>query len=500
MGARAAAGAERRRHGRTAARRRLLFSPRDGSAPLCSGIVEDMSLSGLGMRSRGAPGPGTVLDLEIDHLPGDPLLLPGHVVYARPEAGGACHLGIAFDQHLSVRREPVLSPPSPPPKPEPVTDVIRTQPTPAALAGPERRRDRAGLVLLLLLALLFAALVTRLDFGRPKATLAYAGQPDELPAALPALAPADAAAWQDLDEPEKAIAAEAAKPSRPADTAHPPEQAPEMPRLPAIPDEDKPDTAGRQYIDPPSRSFFGESEEALMQTPEAPPADLADAATPLVNRMRGAEPPPPLAALTPPGPAAPPEEAAVAPYDAEGVPEPNGDAMTLASLVQPGALEAADFAEMTSDSAPMTGQETAAASEAFAAVTPVEADLWVGIYKGRHELVVYRGDTEMRRFPVGLGVENATPDGRFRILNKLVDPDWYDHGRVVPAGDPENPLGRRWLGLANENGPSPCGIHATTDTASIGRDASRGCIRMRPEDIETVFRLCPVGTPVLITL
>ncbi|HQE75904.1 MAG TPA: L,D-transpeptidase [Candidatus Hydrogenedentes bacterium] len=32
----------------------------------------------------------------------------------------------------------------------------------------------------------------------------------------------------------------------------------------------------------------------------------------------------------------------------------------------------------------------------------------------------------------------------------------------------------------------------------MGADRSRGCIRMRPEDAETVFQWCPVGTRVTI--
>lgn len=42
------------------------------------------------------------------------------------------------------------------------------------------------------------------------------------------------------------------------------------------------------------------------------------------------------------------------------------------------------------------------------------------------------------------------------------------------------------------------GIHGTDAPSSIGRGASHGCVRVRNEDIETLWRIVPVGTPVYI--
>lgn len=115
-----------------------------------------------------------------------------------------------------------------------------------------------------------------------------------------------------------------------------------------------------------------------------------------------------------------------------------------------------------------------------------------------HLLRVLRNGLPVAEFPVGLGRANATPSGEFRIANKIADPDWYDRGRVVPAGSPANPLGRQWFGLAASETPTGYGIHPTAFAESIGRDRSRGCIRMRPDDAEALFRLVPVGAPVTI--
>ena len=42
------------------------------------------------------------------------------------------------------------------------------------------------------------------------------------------------------------------------------------------------------------------------------------------------------------------------------------------------------------------------------------------------------------------------------------------------------------------------GIHGTDVPTSIGRNASHGCVRVRNEDAELLFRIVPVGTVVYI--
>ena len=114
----------------------------------------------------------------------------------------------------------------------------------------------------------------------------------------------------------------------------------------------------------------------------------------------------------------------------------------------------------------------------------------------RYLLTVLQDNAIQAVYPVGLGARDLTPAGVYTIVNKIENPDWYNNGDVVPAGDPENQLGARWLGLADESGPTRLGIHATNDLESIGGSKSRGCIRMRPEDIVALFERIPVGTPV----
>ena len=42
------------------------------------------------------------------------------------------------------------------------------------------------------------------------------------------------------------------------------------------------------------------------------------------------------------------------------------------------------------------------------------------------------------------------------------------------------------------------GIHGTTEPESIGKAQSNGCIRMLNKDVEELFGLVTIGTPVII--
>lgn len=113
-------------------------------------------------------------------------------------------------------------------------------------------------------------------------------------------------------------------------------------------------------------------------------------------------------------------------------------------------------------------------------------------------LHVRRNNGVIRSFPVGLGRNDSTPLGRFVISDKMRNPDWYDRGRTVPAGSPENPLGACWMGLRNGPHAHGIGIHPAADPSSVEQPVSRGCIRLSPADAEALFRLAPSGTPVWI--
>jgi lipoprotein-anchoring transpeptidase ErfK/SrfK len=100
----------------------------------------------------------------------------------------------------------------------------------------------------------------------------------------------------------------------------------------------------------------------------------------------------------------------------------------------------------------------------------------------------------VRSYPIGIGKDGATPLGKFTVLKKVKDPQYTDpQGQVIEGGDPNNPLGVRWLDLGKSYG-----IHGTIAPNSIGKAESRGCIRLRNEDVEEVYDMLAVGSEVTI--
>jgi L,D-transpeptidase ErfK/SrfK len=109
-------------------------------------------------------------------------------------------------------------------------------------------------------------------------------------------------------------------------------------------------------------------------------------------------------------------------------------------------------------------------------------------------LTVHLSGYYVRRYPVGIGRDGSSPVGKLRVLNKVVNPSYTDpDGRVIEGDDPQNPLGERWIDLGNSYG-----IHGTIEPESIGRAASRGCIRLRDDDVIAVYNFLVNGSDVAI--
>jgi lipoprotein-anchoring transpeptidase ErfK/SrfK len=108
------------------------------------------------------------------------------------------------------------------------------------------------------------------------------------------------------------------------------------------------------------------------------------------------------------------------------------------------------------------------------------------------KLAVIEAGRVVKVFPTAVGAPRTpSPRGEFTVIQRVVAPAWYTKGRIVPPGK-GNPLGTRWLGLSVKG----YGIHGTNVPASIGRNASHGCIRMRNRDVEELFEMVAVGDAV----
>ena len=111
-------------------------------------------------------------------------------------------------------------------------------------------------------------------------------------------------------------------------------------------------------------------------------------------------------------------------------------------------------------------------------------------------------------YPVSIGkMDWRTPLGLTHVIAKQKNPVWYppesvrkEHAAAgdplppsVPSG-PDNPLGLFAMRLAAGNGTYL--IHGTNNPIAVGLAVTHGCIRMYPGDVEALFPLIPVGTPV----
>jgi L,D-transpeptidase catalytic domain len=116
-------------------------------------------------------------------------------------------------------------------------------------------------------------------------------------------------------------------------------------------------------------------------------------------------------------------------------------------------------------------------------------------------LFFMQDDEVVGAWQVGIGKPGSeTPPGVYRIGEKSADPTWFRAGQPpVPAGDPRNPLGTRWLAWVSESGEKThLGIHGTRDPESIGQDESEGCVRMLNRHVEELYEVLPRGTEVLV--
>ena len=122
------------------------------------------------------------------------------------------------------------------------------------------------------------------------------------------------------------------------------------------------------------------------------------------------------------------------------------------------------------------------------------------------------GKNEVTVYPIGigqLGGDTLTPTMVTTVSDKRANPTWtptanirarykaqgIDLPAVVPAG-PENPMGHHAIRLAAYGGVYL--LHGTNADFGIGMRVSSGCIRLRDNDIETLFRVIQPGTKVNI--
>ena len=123
---------------------------------------------------------------------------------------------------------------------------------------------------------------------------------------------------------------------------------------------------------------------------------------------------------------------------------------------------------------------------------------------GDLRIYFYKNHLLIGTYPIGIGRSGwETPLGLAEVIEKKTDPFWIPPDSVreedpslpkIVAPGEDNPLGTRAIYLSM---PSYL-IHGTNKPYGVGMKVSHGCIRMYPEDVESLFDLVEVGTKVNI--
>jgi lipoprotein-anchoring transpeptidase ErfK/SrfK len=108
-------------------------------------------------------------------------------------------------------------------------------------------------------------------------------------------------------------------------------------------------------------------------------------------------------------------------------------------------------------------------------------------------LDLYENGALVTSYPVATGTGGTpTPKGQF-ALTELLAPTNRGYGPyaygITAFSEALSSFG---------GGPGQIGLHGTDDAASIGTDASHGCVRMRNADITELASLLPLGAPIQI--
>lgn len=108
-------------------------------------------------------------------------------------------------------------------------------------------------------------------------------------------------------------------------------------------------------------------------------------------------------------------------------------------------------------------------------------------------------------YPIAVPRPQSRWQGTLRVSEKKVNPGWTPTPSMlkenpklpahVAGGDPLNPLGNRALYL----GSSLYRIHGTDAPWTIGKNVSKGCVRMHNAHVAELYNKVPIGTKVVAT-
>lgn len=128
---------------------------------------------------------------------------------------------------------------------------------------------------------------------------------------------------------------------------------------------------------------------------------------------------------------------------------------------------------------------------AYTPDTRPTGDLELVLNVAGNRLQVFEDGRHTRTYKVSVGMRGyETPAGEYTIREVIWNPWWHPpdsewaRGREVEPPGPTNPMGRVKLNFA-----PLLYIHGTVETQALGQPASRGCVRMRNEDLIELTKL-----------
>jgi len=129
------------------------------------------------------------------------------------------------------------------------------------------------------------------------------------------------------------------------------------------------------------------------------------------------------------------------------------------------------------------------------------------VSKLERRLLVYKNGSLYRAYDVGLGFngladkrvagDNATPEGRYKIVRKIPSSLYYKALLIDYPNDED----RRWFAREKARGaiPRSAGIGGNVEIHGGGQDSlTRGCISLDNNKMDELYAMAGVGTPVTI--
>ena len=144
------------------------------------------------------------------------------------------------------------------------------------------------------------------------------------------------------------------------------------------------------------------------------------------------------------------------------------------------------------------------------------AGLQLVLDRQHRQVLVLHDGLLTRRFPAAVGTVGwETPSGRFRVMQMVKEPVWTHpvSGELLGPEEATNPLGSRWIGFHRDckgregwdgeqylaiDGCTVAGFHGTPYRWTVGRAVSHGCVRLYEENVQEIFEMVRVGTPVTV--